>query len=38
MLCWHAGRVKITRVVEMALPVPARVIQQATAAELRKPA
>jgi len=38
MLSWQAGRVKITRLVEMDLPVPARVIPQATAAELRKSA
>ncbi|MGH8202600.1 MAG: MBL fold metallo-hydrolase [Steroidobacteraceae bacterium] len=30
------GRVKITRIVEMDLPVPAQVIPQATAAELRR--
>src|SRR6266852_464850 len=38
MLSWQVGRVKITRIVEMDLPVPARVIPQATAAELRKSA
>ena len=38
MLSWQVGRVKITRIVEMDLPVPARVIKQATAAELRKSA
>jgi hypothetical protein len=32
MLNWQVGRVKITRIVEMDLPVPARVIPQATAA------
>src|ERR1700735_2479234 len=37
-LSWRVGRVKITRIVEMDLPVPARVIPQATAAELRKSA
>jgi glyoxylase-like metal-dependent hydrolase (beta-lactamase superfamily II) len=36
MLSWQVGRVKITRIVEMDLPVPAKVIPQATAAELRK--
>ncbi|HTD59639.1 MAG TPA: MBL fold metallo-hydrolase [Gemmatimonadaceae bacterium] len=36
MLSWRVGRVKITRIVEMDLPVPAWVIPQATAAELRK--
>jgi glyoxylase-like metal-dependent hydrolase (beta-lactamase superfamily II) len=38
MLSWQVGRVKITRIVEMDLPVPTRVIPQATAAELRKSA
>jgi glyoxylase-like metal-dependent hydrolase (beta-lactamase superfamily II) len=38
MLSWQVGRVKITRNVEMDLPVPAKVIPQATAAELRKSA
>jgi glyoxylase-like metal-dependent hydrolase (beta-lactamase superfamily II) len=38
MLSWQVGRVKITRVVEMDLPVPAMVMPQATAAELRKSA
>ena len=38
MLSWQVGRVKITRIVEMDLPVPAMVIPQATAAELRKSA
>lgn len=38
MLSWQVGRVKITRVVEMDLPVPAKLIPQATAAELRKSA
>jgi glyoxylase-like metal-dependent hydrolase (beta-lactamase superfamily II) len=38
MLSWQVGRVKITRIVEMDLPVPASVIPQATAAELRKSA
>jgi glyoxylase-like metal-dependent hydrolase (beta-lactamase superfamily II) len=36
MLSWQVGRVKITRIVEMDLPVPASVIPQATADELRK--
>ena len=36
MLSWQVGRVKITRIVEMDLPVPATVFQQATAEELRK--
>jgi hypothetical protein len=36
MLSWEVGRVKITRIVEMDLPVPATVIRQATAEELRK--
>ncbi len=36
MLSWQVGRVKITRIVEMDLPVPVSVIPQATAAELRK--
>jgi len=38
MLSWQVGRVKIIRIVEMDLPVPARVIPQATPAELRKSA
>ena len=38
MLSWQVGRVKITRIVEMDLPVPTMVIPQATAAELRKSA
>jgi glyoxylase-like metal-dependent hydrolase (beta-lactamase superfamily II) len=39
MLTWQVGRVKITRIVEMDLPVPATaVIPQATPAELRKSA
>ncbi len=38
MLSWKVGRVKITRIVEMDLPVPATVMPQATAAELRKSA
>jgi glyoxylase-like metal-dependent hydrolase (beta-lactamase superfamily II) len=37
-LSWQVGGVKITRIVEMDLPVPAGVIPQATAAELRKSA
>jgi glyoxylase-like metal-dependent hydrolase (beta-lactamase superfamily II) len=36
MLSWRVGRVKITRIVEMDLPVPASVVPQATAEELRK--
>jgi glyoxylase-like metal-dependent hydrolase (beta-lactamase superfamily II) len=36
MLSWQVGRVKITRIVEMDLPVPASVIPQATPQELRK--
>jgi glyoxylase-like metal-dependent hydrolase (beta-lactamase superfamily II) len=39
MLSWQVGRVKITRIVEMDLPVPALMfLPQATAAELRKSA
>ena len=39
MLIWQVGRVKITRIVEMDLPVPATaVIPQATPAVLRKSA
>jgi glyoxylase-like metal-dependent hydrolase (beta-lactamase superfamily II) len=41
MLTWQIGRVKITRIVEMELPVPAGAemfMPQATAAELRKSA
>lgn len=38
MLSWQVGRVKITRIVEMDLPVPAKAIPQATTAELRKSA
>jgi glyoxylase-like metal-dependent hydrolase (beta-lactamase superfamily II) len=36
MLSWQVGRVKITRIIEMDLPVPAVVIPQATPAALRK--
>jgi len=37
MLSWQVGRVKITRIVEMDLPIPAlMVIPQATPEELRK--
>lgn len=36
MLSWNVGRVKITRIVEMDLPVPARFMAGATPAELRK--
>ena len=38
MLNWQVGQVKITRIVEMDLPVPASAIPQATPAELRKSA
>jgi hypothetical protein len=38
MLSWQVGPLKITRIVEMDLPVPAMVIPQAMAAELRKSA
>jgi len=36
MLSWQVGGVKITRIVEMDLPVPTTVFRQATAEELRK--
>ena len=36
MLSWQVGRVTITRIVEMDLPVPAKAIPQATPAALRK--
>jgi glyoxylase-like metal-dependent hydrolase (beta-lactamase superfamily II) len=36
MLSWQVGRVKITRIVEMDLPVPAEYMAGATPAELRK--
>ena len=36
MLSWQVGGVKITRIVEMDLPVPTAVFRQATAEELRK--
>ena len=36
MLSWQVGRVKITRIVEMDLPVPARAMPQATPEALRK--
>ena len=36
MLSWQVGRVKITRIVEMDLPVPAEFMPGATPAELRK--
>lgn len=36
MLSWQVGRVKITRVVEMDLPVPAEYMTGATPEELRK--
>jgi glyoxylase-like metal-dependent hydrolase (beta-lactamase superfamily II) len=38
MLSWQVGRVKITRIVEMDLPVPIVFMAQATGAELRKSA
>lgn len=38
MLSWQVGRVKITRIVEMDLPVPITAVPQATTAELRKSA
>jgi glyoxylase-like metal-dependent hydrolase (beta-lactamase superfamily II) len=39
MLSWQVGRVKVTRIVEMDLPVPGEMfLPQATAAELRKSA
>ena len=38
MLSWQVGRVKITRIVEMDLPVPATVFPQATPETLRKSA
>jgi glyoxylase-like metal-dependent hydrolase (beta-lactamase superfamily II) len=36
MLIWQVGKVKITRIVEMDLPVPVMFMRQATVAELRK--
>jgi glyoxylase-like metal-dependent hydrolase (beta-lactamase superfamily II) len=36
MLSWQVGRVKITRIVEMDLPVPAELMAGATPVELRK--
>src|ERR1700761_6850461 len=36
MLSWQVGRVKITRIVEMDLPVPAAIIAKATPEALRK--
>ena len=36
MLSWQVGRVKVTRIVEMDLPVPAEYMQGATPEELRK--
>jgi glyoxylase-like metal-dependent hydrolase (beta-lactamase superfamily II) len=36
MLSWQVGRVKITRIVEMDLPVPAALIPQATPEALRR--
>lgn len=38
MLSWQVGRAKITRIVEMDLPVPVRCMREATAAALRKSA
>jgi len=38
MLSWLVGRVKVTRIVEMDLPVPATVFARATPEELRKSA
>jgi hypothetical protein len=35
MLSWQVGRVRITRIVEMDLPVPLEYMPQATAAEVR---
>jgi hypothetical protein len=37
-LNWQVGRVKITRIVEMDLPAPARAAPQATPEALRKSA
>ena len=36
MLSWQVGRVKVTRIVEMDLPVPAMAFPLATDEELRK--
>ena len=36
MLSWQVGRVKITRVVEMDLPVPTAALPAATPEQLRK--
>jgi glyoxylase-like metal-dependent hydrolase (beta-lactamase superfamily II) len=36
MLSWRVGRVKVTRIVEMDLPVPLAAMPQATVAELRR--
>lgn len=36
LLNWQVGRVKVTRIVEMDLPVPAEFMSGATPAELRK--
>jgi glyoxylase-like metal-dependent hydrolase (beta-lactamase superfamily II) len=38
MLSWQVGRVRITRIVEMDLPVPRMAMRQATAAALRESA
>ena len=38
MLSWTVGAVKITRIVEMDLPVPLVAMPLATSAELRKSA
>jgi Flp pilus assembly protein TadB len=35
MLSWQVSRVKITRIVEMDLPVPVKYIARATIAELQ---
>lgn len=35
MLSWQVDRVKITHIVEMDLPVPARFMRQATSAKNR---
>ena len=36
MLSWQVGRVKITRIVEMDLPVPRAAMRQATPEALRR--
>jgi len=35
MLRWQVGQVKIPRIVEMDLPIPAKAIVQTTATKLR---